>query len=216
MTMLRQYIKLLSPERQQAFEILKKFRDQFVLAGGTAMMLQLGHRLSFDFDCFSEKELPANLLVKIKRVFGASVLIKVKTEEMIILKTSSGVDISFVWHPYKPLRPARETGTISLFHLDDLVANKAYTVGRRNTWRDYIDLFYVMYKKLYSVEKIIRLAEKKFGGEFNTKLFLGQLTYFKDLEIVPINFVKTEYSPSQIQSFLGKITDEYLKDSRII
>lgn len=205
------YLGLLSLERQKIFELLKKFSPAFALAGGTAMMLQLGHRLSFDFDCFSQEELPFYLLPKIKRVFGTPLMVVLKTSEMLIVKTKNNVDVSFMWYPYKPLRPALKTGSLDIFHLDDLVTNKAYTVGRRNTWRDYVDLFYVLYKNIYTLEKIISLAERKFKGEFNPKLFLGQLTYYKDLEIVPIQFIKTQFSSSQIQLFLERQVEQYLK-----
>lgn len=209
--MLPPYMDRLNPERQQVFNLLKKFSPQFVLAGGTALMLQLGHRLSFDFDCFCEQDLPPNLLAKIKRAFGANISLQIKTGEMLSVKVLQNIEVSFVWHPYKPIRPPLKTGSINLFHLDDLVANKAYTVGRRNTWRDYVDLFWVLHQKIYSLGKIISLAEEKFKGEFNAKLFLGQLTYFEDIEIIPIKFVKAQFSPSQIQSFLEKEVEGYLK-----
>lgn len=209
--MLPPYMDRLNPERQQVFNLLKKFSPQFVLAGGTALMLQLGHRLSFDFDCFCEQDLPPNLLAKIKRAFGANISLQIKTGEMLSVKVLQNIEVSFVWHPYKPIRPPLKTGSINLFHLDDLVANKAYTIGRRNTWRDYVDLFWVLHQKIYSLGKIISLAEEKFKGEFNAKLFLGQLTYFEDIEIIPIKFVKAQFSPSQIQSFLEKEVEGYLK-----
>lgn len=44
--MLQQYLDQLSPERQAVFKKLKHFADRFTLAGGTAIMLQIGHRLS--------------------------------------------------------------------------------------------------------------------------------------------------------------------------
>jgi len=40
-------------------------------------------------------------------------------------------------------------------------------------WRDYVDLFFFLKWRFYSIEKIITLAKEKFGGEFNEKLFLG-------------------------------------------
>lgn len=208
--MLPPYMDLLDPERQQVFNLLKKISPRFVLAGGTALMLQLGHRFSFDFDCFSEQDLPPNLLAKIKKAFGRNIYLQLKTTEMISVKVLQDIEVSFVWHPYKPIRPPVKTGSIDLFHPDDLIANKAYTLGRRNAWRDYADLFYTLCQEIYSLEKIISLAEEKFKGEFNAKLFLGQLTYFKDIEIVPIKFVKTQFTSSQIKSFLEKEVEKYL------
>ena len=48
--------------------------EGFYLVGGTALALQIGHRLSVDFDLFSFQELPANILARIKRIFlGSSI-----------------------------------------------------------------------------------------------------------------------------------------------
>ena len=38
------------------FEKLVKFKKPGYLAGGTALALQLGHRVSYDFDIFCGKE----------------------------------------------------------------------------------------------------------------------------------------------------------------
>lgn len=211
--MLPQYLDQLSHERQEVFKKLKRFSDKFVLAGGTAIMLQIGHRMSFDFDCFSLSSLPQTriLMQKVKRIFGKIILVSVETSEQLTFKTHDGIGITFVHYPYKPLGKVIETGFMPLFHLDDLAANKAYTIGRRDTWRDYVDLFFLLKWKLYDLETIIALAEKKFGGEFNEKLFLGQLTYFDDLDVVATEFLKGSYTPAQIKSFLEKEVEAYVR-----
>lgn len=212
MTMLPLFLDRLNSERQTAFKKLAAFAPPFVLAGGTAIMLQIGHRKSFDFDCFCETgTLPANLLQKIRRVIGNSVTVRRKTTELITVVTPEQIEITFVCHPYKPLQKPVKTPGIPLFHLDDLAANKAYTLGRRPAWRDYVDLFFFMKQKIYSIEKVIELAEKKFGDEFNSRLFCQQLTYFDDVTIVETEFLKQSYAVAKIQSFLGNQVKTYLK-----
>jgi hypothetical protein len=52
--------------------------DDFYLAGGTALALQIGHRLSIDFDLFTPEEISPMLLAKVKRIFtGSSVTVLV-------------------------------------------------------------------------------------------------------------------------------------------
>lgn len=196
------YMERLDRERQTVFQQLKVFSKRFVLAGGTAIMLQLGYRVSYDFDCFSEKQLSRNLLNQAKNIFGLNITPQVKTSDMLWIKTKENVDINFVFHPYRPLRSVIKTSSIPIFHLDDLVANKAYTIGRRGAWRDYVDLFFFMKYKHYSIETIAELAKRKFHGEFNERLFLDQLTYFDDIKIVPTVFLKESYNNNEIKSFL--------------
>ncbi len=202
---------LLSPERQEIFERLSVFKNQFVLAGGTAIMLQIGHRLSFDFDCFIEGELPPTIKKKATKIFQLQGLPRVNTPEQFTFISPQKIEITFVSHPYPLLRKPIPTHSLPLFHLDDLAANKANVIGRRNTWRDYVDIFILLKWKLYSIDQLIALANKKFAGEFHDKLFLQQLCYFTDIPIVPTNFVKDSYSDKEIQSFLSTEVERYVK-----
>lgn len=212
MPMLPPYMDQLDPERQQVFKELTAFSDQFVLAGGTALMLQIGHRLSFDFDCFCQEEvLPDTIDRKIKRIFGKVFIPVVRTREQVTFTTGHRIEVTFVSHPYPPLKKLIATDFIPLFHTDDLVANKAYTIGRRGAWRDYVDLFFFLKWKLYTLNIIIDHAKRKFENEFNEKLFLEQLVYFKDIDMVTTNFLKESYSNSDIQSFLEYEVEQYLK-----
>lgn len=205
------FMDQLDPERSKVFDKLAAFSDRFVLAGGTAIMLQIGHRLSYDFDCFSQTPLSPTLLHKTKKTFGPAILPRVNTKDQISFSAGLGIEVTFVHHPYPLLKPLIKTGSLPLFHLDDLTANKAYTIGRRGAWRDYVDLFFLLKWQLYDLQTIINFAEKKFAGEFNPKLFLEQLTYYSDLNIIPTEFLKEFYSPSEIQSYLESQVESYIK-----
>ncbi len=206
-----QYLDRLDSERQEVFKQLKHFSRSFVLAGGTAIMLQIGHRMSYDFDCFSEKSLPKNLLREIKKTFSRFILPRFQTSELITFLTHNGIEVTFVYHPYRPLRKVVKTDSLSLFHLDDLAANKAYTIGRRGQWRDYVDLFFFLKWQLYDLDTINEFAKKKFQGEFNEKLFLEQLVYFDDLIIAETVFLKESYKEQEIKEFLEKQVEEYVR-----
>lgn len=206
------YLGQLDPVRQAVFRDLKAFADEFVLAGGTAMMLQIGHRFSYDFDCFTEKKLAHDaVLRKAKTIFGPHIRPHIRTDEVLSLKTPQNIEVTFVFHPFPLLKKPITTNSISLFHLDDLTANKGHVIGRRPAWRDYVDLFFLMKWRLYDMTTLITLAEKKFTGEFHDKLFLEQLTYFEDLEIVPTAFLKESYTPDDIKNFLSHQVELYLK-----
>lgn len=205
------FLDQLDSERQAVWHKLSRFAGSFVLAGGTAIMLQIDHRRSYDFDCFSEEKLSPTLLDRVKNTFGPNIQIKTRTKDFLTVTTPSGVEITFVWYPYKPLHKPIQTDSLPLFHLDDLVTNKAFTLGRRPAWRDYVDLFFFLKWELYSLATIIALAEKRFDGEFNAKLFLQQLTYWDDVDIAETAFLKESFTDEEIKSFLGEQVDAYLK-----
>ena len=62
------HLEVIPEKNKNIFSKLNNF-DDFYLAGGTALALQIGHRISVDFDLFSDKEISKNLLPKVKRVF---------------------------------------------------------------------------------------------------------------------------------------------------
>ncbi|MFH0749757.1 MAG: nucleotidyl transferase AbiEii/AbiGii toxin family protein [Candidatus Gottesmanbacteria bacterium] len=198
--------------RQTIFPKLAAFSPSFTLAGGTAMMLQIGHRQSYDFDCFCFEPLTNKVRKKATTLFGKDTKIKFDTPDIFSVITPELVEVTLVSYPYHPLRPTISTPSIALLHMDDLVANKAHTLGRRNAWRDYVDLFFVLKWNLYSLTSIISLTEKKYGNEFNARLFLGQLTYFQDINVMKTTFLKESYTPEEIQTFLGTAVRNYLQN----
>lgn len=209
--MLLPFMDQLDRERQEVFKKLKEFSDRFILAGGTAIMLQIGHRKSYDFDCFTEYKLHTNLLNKARKAFGNNIIPQIDTSDMLAIKIEKGIEISFVFHPFRPIKKPITTPYIHVFHLDDLAANKAYTIGRRGVWRDYVDIFFMLKKGFYTLDDYQILGKKKFGEGFNERLFLQQLTYFDDVNIVPITFLKGSYTSSEIKLFLEEKVRKYLK-----
>ncbi|MBU2545328.1 hypothetical protein KKC65_02650 [Patescibacteria group bacterium] len=61
-----------------------------------------------------------------------------------------------------------------------LASMKAFALGGRNKWKDYVDMYFIL-KDYYKISDIVKEAQKNFGSEFNEKLFRTQLSYFKDI-----------------------------------
>ena len=199
--MLSIHLELLDKERRKVFENLRVFSEMAVLGGGTALALQIAHRLSFDFDLFLDRQLERKDFLKLKKAFKL-VKVEINTPEQLTVITDSNVDITLLYYPYSLVFPKVITSTLPLCAVEDIVADKAYTVGRRAAWRDYVDLFFVLKQKIVDIFELVKLGEKKFGVEFNSKLFLEQLIYFEDIEVSKISFVKEEPSVLEIQHFL--------------
>jgi len=199
--MLSIHLELLDKERKEVFEKLKIFSKIAILGGGTALSLQIVHRLSFDFDLFLERPLKKEDLLRIKKTFKIAG-VQINTSEQLTVITDNNVDITLLYYPYRPVFPKVITPSLPLYAVEDIAANKAYTVGRRAIWRDYVDLFFILKRDLVDIFGLVKLSEQKFGVEFNPKLFLEQLIYFEDIEISKMSFVKEEPSVLEIQHFL--------------
>lgn len=208
MLMSRLYFEIFDQTRKEVFQKLSGFKKIGVLGGGTAISLQLGSRYSYDFDIFSSKLIAKNILLQALDVFGLKIKKLIDTLEELSFITNQGVKVSFVHFPFLGLHPTVETESLKLFSLSDLASNKAYVIGRRGEYRDYVDLFFLL-KNGLKLRKIVEEAEKRFRGAFSERLFLEQLFYFKDLKDFKIDFLKEKYSPSQIKAFLKKAVEGY-------
>lgn len=172
--------ELLSTDQLAILKKLKAFKKRAVLAGGTALSLQLAHRHSFDFDLFQDKIVSPhdlhllNKILKIKEVIF-------KSSDMLVVKLESNVSFSLVYYWFKPLYPKVDAGYLYLFDYRDIALDKAETIGRRATWRDYFDLFYILKNSGFSINDLLAGAKIKFRNEFSQEQFLTQLTYFDDL-----------------------------------
>lgn len=204
------YLEILDDARQQVFHKLRAFERFGYLAGGTALALQLNHRKSVDFDVFVQKPIGTTLRREIKAVFGDQPY-EVNTADQITFPVNDDIEITFLYYWYAPVRPLIETASVSLASIEDIIADKANTLGRRALWRDYVDLFIAMKNLNFSVAQIIDLATKKFGGEFVREQFVDQLSYFDDIAVVPVNFITQSYAPEEIKTFLTAQAKKYAK-----
>ena len=85
-----------------------------------------------------------------------------------------------------------------------IAASKAYALGRRATYKDYADLYFIVREKYCSLDSIIADAKKIYGDEFGKRLFLEQLVYLKDVKDMPISFLKKPVARSEVESFFRK------------
>lgn len=205
------YLELLDAKRREAFLKLKPLADKGgVLAGGTALSLQIKGRRSFDFDVFFKNYVVRKVFSVAKQIFEIKEAIINKPNHVTFL-TKQGIQVTLFYYDFAPLYPLVKTTSLSLFDLHDLAADKAYTLGRRPIWRDYVDLFFLLKGKFVTLESLIKDAKRKFKAGFAPKLFLEQLTYYQDVREFKIEFIDKKYSPKEIQEFLKKVIREYTK-----
>ncbi|TSA32713.1 MAG: hypothetical protein D4R64_15480 [Porphyromonadaceae bacterium] len=58
---------------------------------------------------------------------------------------------------------------------------KAFALGRRSKWKDYVDLYFILRYHL-SISDVTSRANQLFGQMFSEKLFRAQLCYFEDID----------------------------------
>ncbi len=208
------YLEILDKPRKSTLNKLGKFSSLGYLAGGTALALQISHRVSLDFDFFIRKPASRTLVKKCREVFGEEIQLVRETADQLTILTPSNIKIDFVYYWYPLINSLIKSSPVNLASVIDIAADKAETIGRRATWRDYVDIFFLLKWKLFTLNNLISNALRKFKGEFNELLFLEQLVYFEDLEMTNITFLKEEYSEAEVKQYLGKKVKQLLKEQK--
>lgn len=170
--------EILTKEQEELLPIIKQFSSDYYLVGGTAIAFHLGHRRSIDFDLFTQKSFDNTKIIrKIRRSTIINRIITDEPDQLTIILNS--VKMTFFCYPFSIVHRNKFENIIALPNLLTLAAMKAFALGRRPKWKDYVDLYFIL--KHYSVNQIVKESQKIFNSEFNERLFRSQLTYFDDI-----------------------------------
>jgi len=155
----------------------------------TAIALHIGHRHSVDFDLFTTKKLNKPRIRQ--KVFELTCSKKVLFDDADQSHFYiNEVKITFLYYPYPVEHPETLIGVISMPSLLSLSAMKAFTLGRRAKWKDYVDLYFIL-KDYFTIKEISTEADRIFGQLFSEKLFRLQLAFHKDIDYSDL----VEYMP---------------------
>ncbi|MFH1233143.1 MAG: nucleotidyl transferase AbiEii/AbiGii toxin family protein [Patescibacteria group bacterium] len=172
--------EILTKEQLELLPLLKMFSKDFGLVGGTAIALHIGHRRSIDFDLFTNRVFKnQNILNKILKISKINRIIVNKLDELTLI--IKGVKFTFFYFPYIITYNKKVDNFINMPDLLTLSAMKAFALGMRAKWKDYVDLYFII-KDYFHNNEITKRGKKIFNNEFNEKIFRGQLAYFKDID----------------------------------
>jgi len=110
------------------------------LAGGSALALHLGHRISIDLDFFtSDRCYQSEPLVQQLRSIGE--LVVQQQSEKTLVGSLNGVRLSFFFYPYPVLGEFIELDEVQIASLLDIALMKLIAISQRGKKRDFVDLF---------------------------------------------------------------------------
>ncbi len=208
------HLDILDKERKNVFQKLAAFRAAGYLSGGTALALQLGHRVSYDFDIFCSKEIPASFAAKVQKEIAVQEVLVNNSDEFTFL-TEHDIKISFIFYPFDLKKYLLDFPNAPLQLISSLgvALTKAYALNRRNAWRDYVDLYVILKKDITKLENIVRESYAVYGELFNEKLFLSQLLYTQDISSAEIDGTQMLESATlpEVAEFFEKEVGAYLE-----
>ena len=196
---------ILTESQKAILPHLESFTSDYYLVGGTAIALYLGHRKSIDFDLFTQGKIKPRLINAWKEKLPYSPIQTLFESGDEIHFIISDVKVTFMQFPYK-LKSANHIHGLSMSSLLSLAAMKAYALGGRAKWKDYVDLYFIM-KDHYSIKEIIKKADELFGSSFNGRFFRQQLSYFDDINYTEkVEFLVEPVPDNIMTEFLTEIS----------
>ncbi len=204
---------VLSKNQKRTLNILSKMSEinDFYLAGGTGLALQIGHRKSIDFDFFSKRnKLFSEDREKIKnylRKYGKIKLLQDKNNTLDIFFDS--VKISFFYYPYSLVKSLKTAKKIKISSVEDISLMKLSAISTRGNKKDFIDLYFVC--KYIPLVKLFKLAKKKFPDVYDFSVVaLKSLVYFFDAEQEKMPVMLKAVNWSKVKNFFIKETKKIL------
>jgi len=196
------YLDILPPAQRKLWPSLEDVPKNFILYGGTAIALQLGHRQSIDFDFFSDAPLNRNELINHFTALEKGTLVQpeINTIDCILDFPEGSVKLQFlgglrnrqkrVDHPI-----IATDNQLAIAALKDLFATKLNTIQHRAACKDYIDI-HALIKSGLSLEVGLGCAMAVYGKIFDPATSLKALCSYRDGDLQELDH--------KIKKFLSK------------
>ena len=177
----------------RTLELLKRLMklpiiEPFYLVGGTALALQLGHRISIDLDLFTTQTFDKNsLITSLTETFDLS--IESESATMLITYINE-IKVDFVKMAYPILFPPLLIEGVRMLEIRDIAPMKLKAITQRGSKKDFFDIYFLL--QIMSLKTLLELFKKKFT-QYEIFHVVKSLSYFDDAEQYPdpIVFDKT-------------------------
>ncbi len=176
--------------------------DDFYLAGGTGLALQLGHRRSVDLDFFSTDMFDEELLIR--KLLGLAGFSVVGKDSSTLHAGIGRVKASFLGYPYPVIFPFLSFADVNVADPRDIACMKISAIAGRGTRRDFVDLYFV--SKSHGLQPLLELFRRKFAKADYSKIhILKSLTYFHDAEEDPMPDMLADLSWDEVKNFFRSV-----------
>jgi hypothetical protein len=171
---------------------------KFYLAGGTALALQLGHRVSVDLDFFSPSEDIPSIRPALEKALASFSPVLADSSWGNLVYLAHGVRLGFYGYGYELVAPLVKTAEADLASIEDIALMKLDALLSRAARKDFYDLYCICQQ--ISLRQILNLAPKKYPStrDFETQT-VKRLVYFENADqdidpqmLLPIRWEKVK------------------------
>lgn len=173
--------------KKKQIEVLKRLsplmaQRDFYLAGGTALAIYFGHRISVDLDWFSPTPF-GDAMILAETIRSAKLDLQIEQTSPGTLHGSiSSVRVTFLEYKYPLINQTiiwKDLGC-PIASLEDLACMKLSAVAQRGARKDFCDI-YALGRKSFSLKQMLNFYNAKFNIQDINHVLYG-LSYFDDAE----------------------------------
>lgn len=175
------FTKTLLPDTLRAIKLVSNKPEikKAYLAGGTALALQIGHRISVDLDFFIKEEF--NELQLAEQLASLPEFVQDGTAKWTVWGKIGQTKFSIFYYKYPLIEQTIPFKGILLASLADIAAMKIHAIEDRGTRRDFVDVYFL--SKKFTLEEMLEFYQKKYAVlEDHLYSILRALDYFEDAE----------------------------------
>lgn len=176
------------------------FFENTRLVGGTALSLQLGHRISIDLDLFGDF-VTDPIAVQTALQEHKNVVATYNTPSIFAF-VIDGVKVDLVNYRYGWIDDPLVVEGVVMASQKDIGAMKLSAVTGRGTKKDFVDLYFLL--ETYTLGELIGFYEEKYP-DGNTYLLLRSLIYFDDADDMNVEMIH----PVSWLEVKNKIQEDY-------
>src|ERR1700690_4353447 len=173
-------LSILPGPQRQLWAELKGTPKYFVLYGGTALALRLGHRVSEDFDFFTNATFePHDLAKHILYLRAGNLTLLPENTLTVVLDRNGPVSVSFFGGLGITCVSSPDTANdngVQVASLLDVAGCKMAVVQRRAEAKDYLDIAALLENGI-SLPKALAAAKAIYGDQFEPTTTLRALSY---------------------------------------
>ena len=200
------HLEILPEQTRKAFlrctEIMLFAENDWYLAGGTALAIQVGHRQSVDLDFFTSQKFDEKKTAEQLSVFGQWETTSISPGT--IYGEFLGAKISLIYYPFfKKIDPLRKIGFVNIISPADISVMKIIAISQRGRKRDFVDMYWLS-QHILSVGESIKRIDKQYTVKQNLSHILKSMVYFEDAEDDPMPATYFKVSWKEVKDFFIK------------
>lgn len=216
---------ILTTQQTQALSLIAKtnLAKTFYFTGGTALAhFYLNHRYSEDLDFFNFEEFDAQaVVVALKSLKSELEYLTIDTQTsfnrnlfFLNFRDQSNLKLEFTHFPFQQIEQPPLVDGLLIDSALDIAVNKLFTISQKARGRDYFDLYCLINKYNYTLDKLRMLAKQKFDWHVDP-LQLSSKLYEVDKFLDDPIMVKSVNKKKLVEFFQNeskKFSEEILTD----